>query len=1002
MLLYYVFNAGAYPSNGVFFAGLAVKISNVGVTWRRCCRKEGLGLILILILLSTSALATSATIERTSPETRTAPPGKIITHIFAITGQGEAVPKFDSEHSWPILTNERPLSLDPQKATFLAISIRVPPNALEGSRDRLTVQIGGVQAYAYSQAAFQPGLRASWPQSVDYLPPIGYLQLSLQNTGNGSDTYLIQLNTITNEPVFSGRVELEAGATTKMRIPVAKYGTLKIKIVSTRSELKKEGSVIVRQAPTQINGTYRLIGRLGAAYNYPNSFSVSAGLAGPLSDFAYFSFGIGYALGSTPSGSANINFDNGYFSISYGTNYGVALGLYEKNVSVAMSLSGPNPRGSFNIDLYTHSANYGLAANFNPNPSFRFSAQIGLGDQVGATHADFESDALLGELTFLPLETRIYGGITYAFHYRKRPLRLAFWADWKKNEQLINKFAADANLHEADFGGWLSWAGLGIRDWEVALTSNSKRLQVKSSLPFYLGISAGANRLRAFAGTTLHLPHPWRDLRGLAEIGYAGGSWSFTISNLGRAIGFKGLAWWELGSEIGWPLEKNVFSVGIRTGGPYLRGRARLDWAPWKPSADTRVSLELPVAGAMLRASFNREWYSGKTSFGMSADLPLLVTVPTPITQAFGGRRVGKIVGIVEVDGPEEFRQGIVVRAGGEVATTDAEGKFQLLLPPGEYKVEIDRSRLPVVLVAVKASQKVNVYLKKTVRVSLRVAVRSLLEGKVVVQGKYSRGLPRFAVAVKDNYGHETSFYVSKKGTFRLEGLPPGVYTVKLLVNLLPPGWRALKAETMVVLEPGKTGKAELAVMAPERSIYGGGVQILSVKPEVDRAPPGSAPLVTVELKGKADQVLVMAGNQVVGVLKPSNDKGVWKGRIKLAKSYVGPLQLNIVARAGDQEARFPFFITADKAAPWGVVRTAPVAQPGQILPLVIHWYTPVDECRVEIAGQHTVLKGKEADWQGKIKIPPDIATNKILITLSARLMTGQIIKIKKWLFLRK
>jgi len=967
-----------------------------GPRWRRL-----LGWLAVLAVLAAPALAAEARIVRTSPEVRPAPPGGVVTHVFAVYGSGSVTPSFSSEHGWPLLSPERRLELDPEKATYLAVSVRVPPGTPEGRRDRLTVRVAGAEAFAYSQAAFAPGLEASWPRTVEYVPPVGYLPLKIRNAGNGPDTFLIRLESVSGDPVFSSRVALEAGGTSELRIPITAYDTYKLVVVSLRSREKKEGLVIVSPGRAGGGEGFRLIGRLGAAYNYPGSFSVSAGLAGPLSDFAYLNFGVGYSLGGLPAGSASLSFEGGYFSVSYGRSYGVALGFHEEGLSVALAFSGPEPRGSFNLDYTAAAASYGLSASLSRDPSFRLYAQLGIHARASNLVPELESDTLRGELTLTPLEPRAGALVSYAFRYRDWPLNLRYEADWRSGEPLTSSFSADADPSEASFGGRISWSGLGVKDWGLALASNSQRLKIETPLPFYLGASAGADRFLAFAGATIDLPEPWSDLGGRVEAEYAAGSWSFTVSGSSRASSFEGMTLWDVGGRLGWPLTENQLSLGVRAGGSYLRGHASLDWSPWKPGLETRLGLEMPAGGAMLRAEAGREWYSGKTSFGLSADLPWVVGVPPEVTEFFGGRRVGVVAGVVEVQGPARFRQGIPVRAGGVETVTDAAGRFELQLPPGEYTVEIDRGRLPAILVAVRESQKVRLELKQKVEVRLAVAVRAVLEGRVTVSGPAPERPPRFAVAVTDERGRETSLYTDSDGGFRLEGLAPGVYTVRLLTRLLPPGWKAIRDEATVLLAAGETGRVELEAAAPERRVYRGGLQILEVKPEVATAPPGSAPLVTVRLNGEAERVLIEEKTRVLGVLLPAGEAGTWSGRLRLPEDYQGPLQLQVVAQAGGEEARYPFFVSVSPTAPWGVLRTLPVARPGQRLPVAVHWYAPASECWLEVAGERVELSGDGADWQGEITVPQN-AQNKLELEAAARLQGRPgTVTIKRFVLIR-
>jgi len=973
------------------------------VRYRACAALGRLPLraiAIIFFLLVTFGLAESVRLERISPELRQALPGQVVTHVFALDGEGEVTPNFVSEHAWPVLSPESQLKLDGQKTVYLVVSVRVPEDAPEGERDRLTVQVGEAEAFAYTQAMFRPGLAASWPRTVEYLPPVSYLPLDLQNVGNGADTFLVRLRDLDGGSLFSERVSLAAGESTELKIPITATGSYKVTVISLRTREKAEGVAVATLAKGRVGDDFRLVGRLGAAYSYPGAFSVSAGLAGPLSDFAYLNFGIGYALGGLPAGSASVTFDGGYFSVSFGRSYGLALGFYEDKASVSLSLSGPEPRGSLNLDFAADNASFGISASLSRDPSFRLGVQLGLHAQADHLASELEPDSLGGELYFLPVESKVVGTVSYSFHYEGWPWRLRYTADWQVDTPVVNTFSADTNPNEASLGGRISWTGLGLENWNLAFASNNDRLKIKSPLPFYIGASAGSDGFRAFAGSELDLPDPWSDLSGQVEARYRDGGWAFTVSGSSQASSFEGVTLWDLGGKLGWPLTENQISIGVRAGSSYLHGYAGLDWSPWKPALDSQIGLEAPAGGAMLRAELGREWYSGVTTFSFWADFPWVVEVPPAVTEFFGGRRAGTVEGVVEVEGPARFRQGIVVRAGGVEATTDAEGRFELHLPPGSYRVEIDRSRLSAVLVVVEGSVPVEVRLKQTTAVRLKVAVRSVIEGKVTVEEEALAALPRFAVGLEDEHGRETAIYTDDKGSFRLEGLPPGVYTVKLLTGLLPPGWRPVRTEELVLLEPGEIERIELVVAAPERKVYRGGLQIIDVEPETGVAPPGAMPLVAVRVEGEAEQVAVESDGRVLVMLQPGGDGGVWTGRLPLPDDYEGPLQLQVVARAGGHEARFPFFISVDPAAPWGRISTVPVAKPGQRLPLKVHWYVPVEECWIEVAGERTGLEGSGSDCQGEFKVPDD-AGRRLQLVVGGRTVAGETIEVKRNLLIR-
>ncbi|WP_456475907.1 MSCRAMM family protein [Oceanithermus sp.] len=892
-----------------------------------------------------------------------------------------------------MLSPERTLKLSPDRPSYLAVSVRVPANALAGTQDELTVYVGPANARAYTEVLFQPGLVARWPRRVSFSPPLSYFNLDLQNSGNGSDTYLVRLTSVGGDPAFYTRVELAPGAAKTIKIPVTSYDTFEISVRSQRSGLEKKGFISVT-APRRVeDGRFRLLGRLGLGYGYPSSFSTATSLAGPLSDYAYLRFGMGYTPGGVPAGNATLSFEGGYFSVAYGPSYGVALGLGENDLSVALSLSGPEPRGSLNLDLSRENADYGFSASLGRDPSFRLQASLGLRARASHLARGLQSDTLDAEVSYLPLESRVYGSLGYSFDYRKWPIRLRLSGDWKANEAARYGGSANAELEKVSLGGQISWTGTDVLDWSVAASSNNEKLGVESPLPFYVAATAGASRVRLLAGATLDLPDPWSDLGGEVQAEYSGDRWSFTVSGSSRASSWGGFTLWDVGGQLGWPLDENQIALSVRTGGSYLRGHAGLEWAPWKPFFSTRLGLEVPVGGAMLRTDLSREWYGGETRFSLSADLPWVVTVPTAVTEFFGGRRVGTVVGVVKLAGPKRLLEGLPIRAGRYTTTTDDQGRFTLELPPGEYVVEIDTGRLPAVLVALRKEARVTVEAKRTTTVELAVAARAVLQGKIRVEGEPPATPTRFAVEIADERGRKTSLFTDVDGSFTLTGLAPGVYRVRILKDLLPPGWTVKNGKATVELAAGETASIELSVRAPERKVFRGGLQILAVEPEVKTAPPGSAPLVRVKLSGDAEKVWIEQGGQVLGLLLPEGEDRVWSGRLRIPSDYEGPLQVEVYAVSGTSEARFPLFIQVSRSAPWGIIRARPVVKPGQQLWVAVHWYAPVDECSLEVHEQKIPMQGAGADWHGEFVVPED-AGNLLRFQVVAKLKSGAEVKV--------
>ena len=948
------------------------------------------------------AYAGGVRLERTSPETQKALPGRVVTHVFAVYGSGEVKASYASAHGWPLLSPERTLRLSPEHPSYLAVSVRVPATAPAGERDRLVVTAAGARAEAFTVAAYRPGLEVERPERVQYLPPIAHFALAVKNTGNGDDMALVRLETLEGLPVYHARVALAAGERKSLRIPLESADTLRLVVRLERGGLERSNVLPVDYAPQKTDEGYRILGWLGASYAYPRAASFSIAAAGPLSDFVQFHMGVGYALGGQPAGTLGFNWSQGYFNASFGPSYGLACGFHEGAVSTQLSLSGPRLRGGINLDVAGSGYTLGGAAVLSDRPGLRLYGNVSTGN--AAEGAELKPGTLSFELATRPLGAAYDASLSYGLIWRDVPLNMDLRAAVRPGTPVSFGLSADANPKVFSLGGRVQWTGLGLRDWGLAATSSTERLGASGSLPVTFGARAGPGRFSAFASTRVDLPEPWFDLTGEARAEYRAGSWSFTLAGGSLANAAEGLALFDLGGRVGWPLDLNELSFGVRIGSGLVRMRADLKWTPWKPGLSTGVIVELPVGDALLQAHARHAWYTGQTTLGLYADLPLILDVPEVVSRFFGGRNAGWVEGVVVVDGPERLRKGIVVRVDGHEAVTDAQGRFRLELPPGHYTVRVAEDRLPAVLVPLQSEAEVEVQLKRSARVELRVAARALLEGRVRVEAEPGRepSPQRFAIEVSDARGRTTTLYTQPDGSFRLPGLAPGRYAVRLMERLLPRGWSALKGEAVVELAAGASARVELVVRPPKRKVFrGAAVQILSVKPEAETVPPGAAPLVEVRLAGEARRVLVTYKDRPLGVLLPSaKDPQLWRGRVGVPADASGTLPLEVHAQNGSQ-VRFPFFLYVSPGAAWGVVRTLPVARPGQKLPLAVHWYAPVEASWVEVAGVTYQLAGEGADWRGEWTVPAG-AKGRLRIKAAARLTSGTVVEVERFVLVRE
>ena len=952
--------------------------------------------LLLVFFSAPPAQAAAVRLVRTSPELQRARPGEVVTHVFVAYGEGIATPTFRSQNGWPILSQPAPLQLDAQRPAYLAVSVRVPADALEGARDRLTVRLDGAEAHAVTEVAFQPGLEARWPDALAFTPPVSYLPLRLVNGGNGRDTFAVVVADAAGDEVLSLRVALDAGEERQLRLPIAAEGAYRLVVRSLRSGLQKRGAFVAAPAAEGAGGRFHLAGELGATYALFGGFSTHASLAGPLSDYARLRLGVGYVPGRLPTGAAALTFDRGYLTASYSpAGYGAAAGYRGRGYELTVTASGPQPRATLNADFARGRVRYGLAAILT-DPSAAAPAQLRA--DVAAAGLLEPLDALSSELTLQLGEPRVEWTAAYRYHPRGRPLRFSVGALWDAREGPGFTLAADADPGPLTLGGYVRRLASAPWDWGLSAWSSSARLGLEATRPFYLGLRLDPEQGRAFAGTALALPHPWDELKGEVAAGFdPEGAWFTVAASTGvrlpgwpLALGFEGTA--------GWPAENNRLVLRARGRQALVGGQAVLEWAPWAEGLRARLDVEAPLGPVLLEARAGYTLPAGEASLTLGARLPLAAAVPEGVSDLFGGRRLGVVEGRVVVEGAGAKRPPVVVRAGGYTVRTDAEGRFRLELPPGEYTVEIDRGSLPAGFVVVRGEAKVRVRPREESRVELRIALQAVIEGRVRVEGEApERGL-RFAVAVRDGQGREATLFTDEGGRFWVEGLRPGTYTVALLEGLLPPGWRPGRAAVTLRLEPGETARVELTVRPPERRTRTGEVQILSAACEAPAVPPGAEPLVVARVRGPAARVDVVWRERVLAILHPvEGEEGLWEGRLRVPAGFSGALDLQARAAGEAGEARFPFFVTVSPNAPWGELRAPSVARPGWSLNVAVHWYAPVEGSWLELGDRRLLLTGRGADWRGTLELPPGLE-GRVRLVAKARRRDGRVIEVARYL----
>ena len=934
----------------------------------------------VLALLA-PALAAPVTLRLTSPPEVLARPGELVTHVFRLEGSGGPyLPSFEGG-GFPVLSRPRPVS----PPGFVAVTVRVPPGAREGTEDRVVVRVDGASAEARVRVAFAPGFELDVPREVVIRGSRVRVPIALRNVGNGPDRFRVAL--VRGRQVVAERDQgLGPGEEIELFFLVEEAGAYRVEVREQRGGLTEGRTLLVRRPRRGGLAPLELIGEAKAGYSYPSGeATLGLGIGGPLSDYLGSDLAFSLSNRSPPRFSLKLLGKDWRSGVRYEDDWELFLGLGERAVRVDLGYQAAT--GEVTSELSTSAPGQAHRLGLEFNRHYRFHAtgrgQLALG--AGYFYRAEWWPAAGDYAGVLGLSRSLAGGLWRAVYQ--------VWG--AEGEAPRHRVSLGTSRGEFSAGGSVEVSGLGVSDWSLAasvshfgVSLDPHRVAAAFWWPGALGeVSYGLGPgFEAWGRVRLPLPPPGDYLRLAGD--YRDGALSLAAEARGR---FR----WEsqvvsVEARLAYPWAGSRLGAGVRyTAAGGERIGLELVARPVSPylEARARAEAELGPLGLGLEAYYR--WPTAELGVRLAATHALSLPVSDEVARLFGGRRAATIVGELETDYPVPDLSGVRVVAGPAEAETDAAGRFELRLPPGRYRVRVDPASLPPSLVPVRGEVEVTLAEKQTVRVTLRLAVRGRISGRVELAGEGE--LPRCLVEVINPEGERLLVAVSPDGRFSLPGVRPGRYLVRVAEGSLPPGYVPVGTGVSVVVEPGETAVVELRVKPPERRVYREAprVFVLAVEPEARSVPPGSRPLVTARLRGEAAEVLVSYRDEVLGRLAPTGEEGVWRGRVAVPEDARGTLPLLLVVRDGAGGSRsFPFFLQVSEQAPWGVIRTLPVARPGRPLPLAVHLYAPALGAWAELGGAEVALDGEGADWKGRVEVPPD-AEGRLTLRVRARLAGG-------------
>lgn len=885
---------------------------------RRFPLRRTLAPIALLIALALPALSHAQSLVVEAPAGRLAQPGDYVTLVFLVRSASNLTAVLDakSSHGWQLLGPTSPVTLSAGSSQPVAVTAAVPPTASAADPDVITLTAvgGGQQASASAEIEVAQHLDLQL-QAPAQVVVGGSLDVTVTNAGNVTTGATVSAS-VDGQTVGSQDVTVQPGKRTTLGFPVSREGRYRVRL------LRNDKVVAVRFVDTVVHGlpkpaTFTLAGTASAILDTDGLWGASIAVKGALSDEANLDASLRanaplrshLALQTTAFGARLGNLSNDPLGLApvqgFGVSAMVAPGSYALEGSAAW-LEGARYAGRIELGYRRATQNLSLVGGLGMTAgkitvAARMSGTVDHGSavvrgsyngqSVAASYQMQASDATgnysvgvllsdaLTDYGRLDLSANYVAGHTAAFAVGTVPLGAQAAA--------MAQVGGETRLASLDAGSLSAAAALGdVESYARVSFDPSPQRSVRPSgsagvvyRPQDLGWGVAFDA-RLALGNASGAQAGWSseaDLRGR----YFPGSDAIRGRLSLRALG--NLAPATVFGSAGWDLGTGTVSVGTGT---------ILTTGPW--------TFQLNAGGQYAPAS-TVAW---SAQLGLQARWAFDLPVPEAVVQAAGGRRLGTVVVQVSADG--EPVAGVPIAVGRYRIQSGAGGSVTLRLPPGQQTVSVALQTLAANMQLVgPSSQTVEIQNGTTVHVAFRLRRTAAVEGRVLsdsngdgVADAPERGVAA-TVLVQDAGGQSQVVHTRPDGTFVVRGLPKGQTRVQVVET--PPGSAVVGAkERRLTLSAGGTSTVQFLVQpaaARATTFGGGGLTIRDIRPEVDAAPPGSAPLITITTTGRPQRVELDVGGRTVEAERRS--VGAWTVRVPVPPGAAGVVTFRVRAVRG-------------------------------------------------------------------------------------------------------
>ena len=307
----------------------------------------------------------------------------------------------------------------------------------------------------------------------------------------------------------------------------------------------------------------------------------------------------------------------------------------------------------------------------------------------------------------------------------------------------------------------------------------------------------------------------------------------------------------------------------------------------------------------------------------------------------FGGI-IGKVLGVDEAGHPAPLGNVSLRLNGGRYATTDTTGTFGFGgLAPGSYSVEIIPNSIPAYasFPADALVQKVQVRDGGYTRITFNATPQGSISGTVLygleMLPDFKGGVPNVYVVAEPG---EYAAIDGDDGSYIIDNLPPGDYTVSVDPETLPEDSGAKPESVLVHVGPGEhvEGTSFTVGRFQKKVVFsflgsGAGSAVTTMRLLEHRLPPNGTTQVLVTAPATAKSVTVTSFNNTHVPLEYD----------KARKAWVGELEVPADAKEGD----YPIdAVLGVGTAPAGVILTVDPK-----MPLAIIQYKPANPAKGEV-----------------------------------------------------